>query len=169
MDMECDGQNFEKKSKTLGDIIIVNKCTKNMLYCYPVPEIWHVTDVIVIFPFGLFFSLLSPPSNSPKNVIFFKKMKKAPGDIIILHKCTKNHDHRLHCSWDMAHNGCNFFHFGLFFAHLPPKKSKFQKNEKNSWRYHHFTHVYPKIMIRWCTVPEIWCMTDRWTDRKSDI
>ena len=31
----------------------------------------------------------------------------------------------------------------------------------------------PKIMIRWCTVPEIWCamdgQTDRWTDRKSDI
>ena len=28
-------------------------------------------------------------------------------------------------------------------------------------------------MIRWCTVPEIWCTTDKWTnrwaDRKSDI
>ena len=30
----------------------------------------------------------------------------------------------------------------------------------------------PKIMIRWYTVPKIWCTTDRqtdgWTDSKSD-
>ena len=25
-----------------------------------------------------------------------------------------------------------------------------------------------KIMIRWCTGPEIWCTTDRWMGRKSD-
>ena len=58
---------------------------KIMIICYTVPEIWHVTDVILIF------------------------------------------------------------HIGLFFAPLltsQPKKSKFQKNEKNTWRYHHFTCVY---------------------------
>ena len=51
-----------------------------------------------------------------------KKWKgKTPGDIISLHKCTKNHDHILHCSWDRMHDRCNFiFHFGLFFALLPP-------------------------------------------------
>ena len=27
----------------------------------------------------------------------FEKMKKTPGDIIILHQYTKNHDHMLHC------------------------------------------------------------------------
>ena len=26
-----------------------------------------------------------------------EKMKKTPGDIIILHQYTKNHDHMLHC------------------------------------------------------------------------
>ena len=39
------------------------------------------------------------------------------------------------------------FHFELFFALLPPnlpKKSKFKKNEKNTWRHHHFTQVYKK-------------------------
>ena len=51
--------------KTSGDIIIL---------CYTVPEIWCVTDVIVIFHFGLFFALLLP--NSPKNENF-KKMKKS--------------------------------------------------------------------------------------------
>ena len=60
---------------------------KIMIICYTVPEIWHVTDVILIF------------------------------------------------------------HIGLFFAPLltsQPKKSKFHKNEKNNWRYHHFTCVYQK-------------------------
>ena len=34
-------------------------------------------------------------------------MKKTLGDIIILYKCTKNHDHILYCSWDMAGDRCN--------------------------------------------------------------
>ena len=54
-----------------------------------------VTDVIVIFHFGIFFALLPP--NSQKNQKL-KKMKKRPGEIIILHECTKNHDHMLYCS-----------------------------------------------------------------------
>ena len=41
-----------------------------------------MTDVIVTFHFGSFFALLHP--NSPKNQNL-KKMKKTPGDIIILH------------------------------------------------------------------------------------
>ena len=35
--------------------------------------------------------------------------------------------------------------------------SKFQKNEKNTWRYHHSAHASQKI---WLEVPEIWCVTD---------
>ena len=73
-----------------------------MIICYTVPEIWCVTDAIVIFHFGLFFALLPPPPpsrNSPKNKNFkkMKKEKKTPADII-LHKSTKNHDHMLYCS-----------------------------------------------------------------------
>ena len=59
-----------------------------------IPEIWCMTDVIVISHFGLFFALLSP--NSPKNQNF-EKMKKMPGDII-LHKCTKNYDQMMYGS-----------------------------------------------------------------------
>ena len=59
-----------------------------MVICYTVPEIWRVTDVIVIFHFGLFFALLPP--NSPKN-------------------------------------------------------QNFKKNEKYAWRYHHFIYVYQKL------------------------
>ena len=44
-----------------------------------------MTDVIVIFPFGLFLPFYPP--NSLKNENFKKKkMKKQPGDIIILPK-----------------------------------------------------------------------------------
>ena len=33
-----------------------------------------------------------------------------PGDIIISHKCTKNHDHiMLYCFWDLAHDRCSFW------------------------------------------------------------
>ena len=55
---------------------------KFTIICYTVPEIWRMTDVIVTFHFGSFFALLRP--NSPKNQNL-KKMKKTPGDIIILH------------------------------------------------------------------------------------
>ena len=70
------------------------------------------------FHFGLYFSLLLPP-NSPKNQNFIK-MKKNPGDIIILHQCPKNHDHMLTVpeKWNMT-NVIVIFHFGLFYALLP--------------------------------------------------
>ena len=73
-------------------------------------------------------------------------MKKTPRDVIILHKCTKNHDHMLYCSWDMACDGCDcYFSFWAIFCPYPPplptaqKKWKVQKNEKNPWIYHLLT------------------------------
>ena len=38
-----------------------------MIVYYTVPEIWHVTDVIVIFHFELFFALLAPSLTAQKN------------------------------------------------------------------------------------------------------
>ena len=48
-----------------------------------------------------------------------KKILKTPGDIIILYKCTKNHDHKLYCSWDMAHGGCNVCYFPCWTISYP--------------------------------------------------
>ena len=48
------------KIKMLEDIISLYKCTKIMIICCTVPEIWQVTNVI-IFYFGLLFVLLPPP------------------------------------------------------------------------------------------------------------
>ena len=68
------------------------------------------------------------PSNSPKNKNF-KKMKKAPGYIIILHRCTTNHDHVLYYSWDMARDTCNcYFSFWAIFCPFTPLTAKKNQN-----------------------------------------
>ena len=78
-------------------------------------QIWSGTGKIFCH-FGLFFTLLPPPNNLENQN--FKKLKKAPGDIIILHMCTKNHDHMLSCSLDMARNRFNYFSFWAVFYPL---------------------------------------------------
>ena len=72
-------------------------------------QIWSATDKIFCH-FGPFFDLLPP--NNPKHQNF-EKLKKDPGDIIILHKCTKNHDLMLYCSLDRHVMDVIIFHFGL--------------------------------------------------------
>ena len=60
------------------------------------------------------------PNRNQKNQNF-EKMKKTRRDIIILHKCTKNHDHMLHCSWDTTRDRCNFyFSFWAIFCPYTP-------------------------------------------------
>ena len=70
-------QKLKKNSNNKKNTWIYHHLTqvkpKIMIICYTVPEIWHVTDVIVIFHFGLFFSFL--PTNNPKNQNF-EKIKK---------------------------------------------------------------------------------------------
>ena len=61
----------KKKKKSLVMSSFYTSVPKFMIIGYTVSEIWHVTDVI-IFHFGLYFSLLPP--NSPKNEKF-KTMK----------------------------------------------------------------------------------------------
>ena len=85
------------------------------------------------------------PLNNPKNQNF-EKIKKSPGDITILHIRTINDSHMMYSSWDMKHDGQNFLSFWTIFCTFSPlknEKSKFWKNEKNTWRYH-FTQLYQK-------------------------
>ena len=65
-----------------------------MILVYNVLEIWCVTNVTVTFHFGILSALYPPNGLKNKNL---NKIKKTPGHII-LHKCTKNHDHMLYCS-----------------------------------------------------------------------
>ena len=99
--------------------------------------------------------------NNPKNQNL-EKLKKASGDIIILHKCTKSLDHMLYCSLDMVRNrfNCYFSFWAIFwpFASLTTWKIKIKKKWKKCLETSFYNSV-PKIMICY-TVPEIWCVTD---------
>ena len=98
-------------------------------------------------------------------------MKKTSGDIIILHKCTKNHDHMLYCSWDIVCDRCSCYlsFWAIFYPFIPltAQKIKIFKKWKKSLEISSFYIHVPKIMIRWFTVPEIWCATDGQTDGRT--
>ena len=84
--------------------------------------------------------------NKTKN-LNFEKMKKTPGGIIILHMRTISDYHMMYGYWDMDCDKHNFLLFWTIFCPFTPQKpknSKFWKNEKKPWRYHHFTHVHQK-------------------------
>ena len=87
-----------KKWKKIGEINILHKCTKKSWSYATLFLRYGAWQMYLFFIFGHFFHFYPP--NSPKNQNF-KKMKKAPGNIIILHQCTKNYDHMLFCSWDI--------------------------------------------------------------------
>ena len=109
----------------------------------------HQTEFFVILSHFLPFY----PLNSLKNEMYQKT------------KCTKNHDHRLYCSSDMAHDECTcYFSFWVilfsFMSPPPPnspKNENFKKMKKMSGDI--ITSV-PKIMIISYTVLEIWHMMD---------
>ena len=63
--------------------------------------------------------------------------------------CTKYHNHMMHGSWNKECNRQNFLSlwtvfYAVFYPLYWPRKSKFWKNEKSTWRYYHFTNVYHK-------------------------
>ena len=112
-----------------------------------------------------FWAIFCPCSTlTTQKIKIFKKWKKRPADITILHKGTKNHDHMLYCSWDMARNKCNsYFPFLAIFCpstSLTAQKIKIKKKRKKYQEISSFYKSVPKIKIICCTVPEIWCMTD---------
>ena len=72
------------------------------------------------------------------------KLKKNKKHLEIFNE---NDNHMMYGCWDMEPDRQNFLSFWTVFYHLlphGPRKSKFWKNEKNIWRYYHFTNVYQK-------------------------
>ena len=74
-------------------------------------------------------------SAKPEKSEFWKKWKKKTiaGDIIILHMCTKNHNHMRYGYWDMEGERI-FCHLGPFFAFLPhnnPENQNFKEGKKH--------------------------------------
>ena len=137
-----------------------------MIICFIVPEIWHLTDEIVSFHFGL-------PLNSPKNKNFKKIMKK---NTWRYHHFTQLYQK----SWSYAilfrrygvwQSNCYFSFWAIFcpFTPLTPQKNQNFKKMKKLMELSSFNTCVPKKMIRWCMVPEKWYATDRqmdiWTEK----
>ena len=70
---------------------------------------------------NLFWAIFCPfISLTVQKITIKKKMKETPGDVIILQQCSKNHDHMLYCSRDMARDRCNYFSFWAIFCPFTP-------------------------------------------------
>ena len=100
---------LKKWKKHLKILSFYRSVPKIMIICYTVPEVWNVTDVIVIFHFRLF----------------------------------------------------------LPFYPLTAQKIKISKKFKKSLEISSFYIRVAKIIIRWCTVLEVWCATNGWTDGQT--
>ena len=111
--MVPENQKFLKIKKTREDIIILQMCTINdshMMY-----GSWNIECN------GQKFLLFCPfTSLTIRKIKILKKWKKPPGDIIILHMCTKTDNHMMYGSWDIERDRQNSLSFGPFFAVLPP-------------------------------------------------
>ena len=111
-----ENQNFEKLSKTTGDIIILHMCTLNdnhMMY-----GSWNMEcDRQNFLSFWTIFCPFTPLTAWKIKIL--KKMKKKPRDIL-LHMCTINENHTMYGSWDMKHNRQNFLSFWTFFCPFTP-------------------------------------------------
>ena len=84
-------------------------------------DVWFLRYEVRETEFFVIFGHFLPfyPINNPKTQNF-QKMKKAAGDTILLHKCTKNPDHKLYCSWDMTFNRRNYFSVWVIFCPFTP-------------------------------------------------
>ena len=94
-----------------------------------------------LFSFWTIFCPFTPPLTpyNPENQNF-EKIKKTPGDIIILHKCTINDNHIWYMVpelWSKVHQMKFFVILGHFLLFYPPnslKNKNFKKNEnKKLW------------------------------------
>ena len=138
-------QNFQRMKKIAGDIILLHR------YSYWDTEWDRYMFLITLGHFFPFYRKSKLSKNENQNfsqkIKTWQKMTKASAEIIILHMCTKYHDHIMYASWDMEcdrHN-CHFEPFFPFFAPLMPKIKIWKKRKKKTIsRYHYFTQVYHK-------------------------
>ena len=141
-----------------------------IIWCM-VPETWSMTHIIFL-SFWTAFSPFTPLRTWKVKVL--KNWKKITGDIIILQKCTKSHDHMLYCSLDMAHNGfnCYFSIWTIFcpFTSLTAQNIKtLKKNEKKmpaniiilqycTKNHDHMLYCSWDIVCDWCNYFSFWAI-----------
>ena len=98
------------------------------------------------------------PPNNFKNQNF-ENTQKPPGDIIILHRFTINDNHMMYRLLGYGVWWTEFFVILKYFLPFYPLFfSLFWKNEQNTWRYYHFTHLYHKLQSYnvWFLRHQVW-------------
>ena len=119
--------------KDARDIISLHKCKINgshMIY-----GSWDINcNRQTFLSCWVFFCSLSPLTARKMEILNKKKKEKTPEDIIILHKCIKNHGYMLYCSWDMVcdRRNCYVSFWTTFcpFTTLTAQKIKISKKKK---------------------------------------
>ena len=91
----------------------------------------------------------------------FEKMKKRPGDIVILHMCTTNDNHMMYGSWDMERDGQNLLSIWTIFCTFIPLTTRKIKILKK-WKKH-----LTILSFYMCTINENPMMYSSW-DMKGD-
>ena len=108
-------KNLKRTKGTAGDIVILHMCTKNYDQM-----VYGSSDMVrdrcnCYFSFWAIFCSFNNPLTAPK-IKILKKWKKTPGDIIILHMCTKRYDQMMHGFWYIVRDRCDYFSFWAIFC-----------------------------------------------------
>ena len=117
-----------------------------VMWCM-LPEIWSVTGTT----FYQFKPLFCPFTLTILKIKIWKK-KKAPEDIIFLHKYTINEDHMMYGSWDIKVWGTEFFVISSHFFPLTLLTTLKIKNQ--------VLHLCTTSNSIWWMLPEIWSAAD---------
>ena len=154
---------LKKWKKTPGDIIILHKCTINdnhMMHGSP-----DIQCNRIFCRFGLFFCPFTQLTTQKIRILKNEKNNQRYHHFTQAHHKWQSYD-----VWFLRYKA-QLTEFVLSFwaifsplTSLTTQKINFEKNEEKKLQISSFYTCVPKIMIRWCLAPEIWCRKDRWTD-----
>ena len=138
------------QTKNTGDNNHFTRVSKITIIWGTVPEIRSETDIRNFLSFWTIFCPFTPLTTRKIKIL---KKRKQLLEIISFYMCTISKNHMMYGSWDMERDRYFFYHFGPFFALLPPqqpKKSKCWKKKKEKKPGDNTCYI----------VPETWHGTD---------
>ena len=105
---------FYKMKIFAGDIIILHVYQKSQSYNvrFRRYEVWQTEFFVIMDRFLPFYP---PPPLTTRKIKILKNWEKSLELSSFYQKCTRNHDHMLYHSLDMARNGFNYFSFWAIF------------------------------------------------------
>ena len=147
-----ENQNFKKNKKSIWGchhFKFDQLKTQSHYVCLLRYGVSQTQFFVIIGHFLLFYPTIESINQN------FQKMKKKHTHT---HTQTWRYHHFTHVYhkwqsydiWFLRYKVQLFCHLGPFFALFPcsqPEIWKYQKNEKNAWRYHHFTQVYQVAIL----------------------